>query len=88
MARYEIQTATHGTPAAVEQFERAVARLQIVGDGDVRKVDVEAPNGRLQVAMELAAAEARAVAEAERIFGVLWYDAFGDRTARHRGRLV
>jgi hypothetical protein len=72
----------------VAQLERAVARLQIAEDGVVRRVDVAAPNGRLQVAMELAAAEARAVAEAERLFAFLWYDAFGDRTARHQSRLI
>jgi hypothetical protein len=88
VARYEIQTITYASFAAVEQLERAVARLRIPGDGVVQRVDVQAPDGRLWLAIDLAEAEARAVVEAEKLFALLWYDAFGDRTARHLGRLV
>jgi hypothetical protein len=88
MARHEIQTITPSSPSAREQLERAVARLKIAGDRVVQRVDVEAPNGRLQIAMDLAEAKARAANEAERLFYLVWYDAFGDRTARHLSRFV
>lgn len=88
MARYEIETLMYGSAGAVEQLERAVARLEIAGDGVVRRVEVRASNGRLQMAMDLAGWGSRAVPEAERVFALAWYDAFGDRRARHLGQLV
>jgi hypothetical protein len=88
MARYEIKTLKDGSPVAVHQLERAVARLEILEEGVVTRVDVGAAGGRVQVAMDLAGWGSRAIAEAERVFALVWYDAFGDRTARHLGKLV
>ena len=38
--------------------------------------------------MDLAQPDADCMREAERVFRELWYDAFGDRTARHLARLA
>lgn len=88
MARYEIQTLRDASTEDRSRLSRAVARLDLDGHAVVRRVAVGRARGNLRVEMDLASAEPLCLLQAERVFREVWYDAFGDRTARHWAHLL
>lgn len=88
MARYEIQTSREGSGRDADCLRRAAARCAIREGGVVRTVDVGLAHGCLRVGMDLSGSEPHCLREAEVVFRQLWYDAFGDQTARHLAQLA
>ncbi len=87
MHHYEIRTAKRATPQDVERLRRAFGRMLCQGAVDVDRVKVSATRGCFRIDVRVAGSPRHAAREAERLFTVAWYDAFGQRSSTHIGFL-